>query len=228
MSFVFPPAAPASVAVLGSTARFPVHRIYCVGRNYAEHAREMGAPVERCTPMFFMKPHDAVVADGDAIDYPPATAELHHEVELVVALGSGGRDIEPDAALRCVFGYAVGVDLTRRDLQAAAKAKGLPWDTAKGFDRSAPVSALAPVALIGHPAGGELWLDVNGTRRQQADIGEMIFKVPEIIAALSRLFLLQAGDLVFTGTPAGVAALVRGDGFDAGFGGILRLRGSIR
>jgi len=206
-----------TVAVAGTTARFPVHRIYCVGRNYAEHALEMGTPIEREAPVFFMKPADAVVADGAQVPYPPATSNLHHEVELVIALAQGGRDIDPGQARELVFGYAVGIDLTRRDLQAAAKAKSLPWDTAKGFDLSAPISAIHRVAAVGHPASGPLTLAVNGQLRQSTDIREMIFDVPSILHELSKLFELRAGDLVFTGTPAGVAALVAGDRVSARF-----------
>lgn len=219
MSYVFDTPRIASLAVVGSDARFPTHRIYCIGRNYADHAREMGAAVERAQPMFFMKPADAIVADDADIAYPPATSDLHHEVEMVVALAAGGRDIPPARALESVFGYAVGLDLTRRDLQAAAKAKGHPWDAAKGFDHSAPMSALHPVATIGHPRGAMLSLTVNGQLRQQADIDTMIFPVPAIIHELSRLWELAAGDLIFTGTPAGVAALQRGDRVRAQLGG---------
>ncbi len=221
--FAIPKSPSPTVAVAGSTLRFPVRRIYCVGRNYAEHAREMGAPVDRETPTFFMKPADAVVADGATLAYPRGTSNLHHEVELVVALGSGGKDIEPGAALAHVFGYAVGIDLTRRDLQAAAKSKGLPWDTAKGFDGSAPISAIHRSGRIGHPAHGELAIAVNGEVRQRADIGEMIFDVPAILHELSKLFELAAGDLIFTGTPAGVGPLVRGDRVVATFADTARL-----
>jgi fumarylpyruvate hydrolase len=227
MDFVFAPHAPATLAIAGSDARFPVHRIYCIGRNYAEHAKEMGAAVDRGNPVFFCKPADAVVANDATIPYPSATQELHHEVEMVVALHSGGAAIAADAALTHVLGYGVGLDLTRRDLQATAKAKGLPWDSAKGFDRSAPVSALRRAAEIGHPQRAALTLDVNGQSRQRADIAEMIFPVAEIIARLSLLFELQAGDLIFTGTPAGVAALRPGDRYLARLEGIAELRGDI-
>jgi fumarylpyruvate hydrolase len=228
VNYIFAPRPPASVAIAGSDKHFPVHRIYCIGRNYSEHAKEMGAPVDRGNPMFFCKPADAVVADGARIAYPPATADLHHEVEMVVALQSGGADIAIDAALTHVFGYAVGLDLTRRDLQAIAKAKGLPWDAAKGFDHSAPISAIRRASDCGHhPQSGELSLEVNGKLRQRADISAMLFSVPQIIHELSRLFELAAGDLIFTGTPAGVAALVRGDEFHARLGDIATLRGSL-
>jgi len=227
MNYTFPPALTPSVAVAGSDLRFPVHRIYCIGRNYAEHAKEMGMAVDRASPVFFCKPADAVVADRTQILYPLATADLHHEVEMVVALQSGGVDIAAAAALRHVFGYGVGLDLTRRDLQSAAKAKGLPWDTAKAFDRSAPVSALRRASECGHPQHAQLTLEVNGAVRQTTDIAEMIFSAADIIHELSKLFELHAGDLIFTGTPAGVAALQRGDRFHARLEGIAELRGAI-
>jgi len=227
MSFVFPAAPAASVPVLDSEQRFPVHRIYCVGRNYADHAKEMGAAVDRSQPTFFLKHADAVVTDGRDVPYPSATSDLHHEVEMVVALRSGGRDIPVDGALEHVYAYGVGLDLTRRDLQAVAKAKSLPWDIAKGFDASAPVSALRPVAAGAHPQHATLSLIVNGEPRQNADVGDMVFSLAEIIHELSKLFELAAGDLIFTGTPAGVAALARGDVFEASLGGVASLHGRI-
>jgi fumarylpyruvate hydrolase len=227
MDFPFPAPALPNLAIAGSRTRFPLHRIYCIGRNYAEHAREMGAEVDRARPMFFMKPADAVVTDGADVRYPPATQELHHEVEMVVALREGGRDIPLERALDCVFGYGVGLDLTRRDLQAAAKAKAHPWDAAKGFDASAPVSAIHPVDLIGHPRDVRLALAVNDAERQVASTGDMIFDVAAIIHELSRLWQLAPGDLVFTGTPAGVAALDRGDRFRATLGDFALLEGRI-
>ncbi len=227
MSHVIAAASPATVAIAGTDARFPVHRIYCIGRNYADHAREMGAAIERSQPMFFMKPADAIVTDGADVPYPSVTHELHHEIEMIVALHTGGHDIPVERALECVFGYGVGLDLTRRDLQAAAKAKGHPWDVAKGFDHSAPVSALQPVAAIGHPAQARLVLAVNDETRQQSDIDQMIFGVAEIIHELSKLWTLGAGDLIFTGTPAGVAALQRGDRFRAELEGIATCAGHI-
>ncbi|KAF1690579.1 fumarylacetoacetate hydrolase family protein [Pseudoxanthomonas taiwanensis] len=213
--------------------QFPVRRIYCVGRNFADHAREMGAAVpgskaERGTPVFFMKPADAVVVDG-VVPYPPATADLHHEVELVVAIGAdapaGVLPVEQAQAL--VFGYTVGLDLTRRDLQAAAKAKGLPWDTAKGFDHSAPVGELVPAAAAGALDGRVLELEVNGQPRQRGSLDDLIWNVPEILHELSRLYALRAGDLVFMGTPAGVAALRPGDAFAASLDGIATLHGRV-
>lgn len=227
MPFLFDPPSVASLPIQGNDARFPVHRIYCIGRNYADHAKEMGAQaVSRANPVFFMKPADAIVVDGD-VPYPSATHELHHEVEMVVALAKGGRDIDASHALDCVFGYGVGLDLTRRDLQAAMKAKGLPWDVAKGFDASAPVSALRAVGDVGHPQHARLALSVNGETRQDTDIADMIFPVPEIIAELSKLFELKAGDLIFTGTPAGVGPLQRDDRFHAELQGIAVLEGRI-
>ena len=227
--FVFAPAPAGAVPILDSAELFPVHRIYCVGRNFAEHAREMGAELPaRGAPVFFMKPNDAVVSGGE-VPYPSATGDLHHEVELVVALGADASGVVPvETALELVFGYGVGLDLTRRDLQAQAKEKRLPWDVSKGFDASAPVSALVPVGVAGHDFSRRLWLDVNGTRRQQADLSEMIFGVAEIIHELSRLFALKRGDLIFMGTPAGVAALQRGDLFLAGIDGLVELAGQIK
>lgn len=227
MRYAVEPAPVPSLSIHGSEARFPVHRIYCIGRNYAEHAKEMGAEmVSRGNPVFFLKPADAIVT-GTEVPYPSVTKELHHEVEMVVALSRGGRDIDASRALDCVFGYGVGLDLTRRDLQAAAKAKGLPWDTAKGFDGSAPVSALRAASEIGHPARARLSLRVNGEVRQDTDVADMIFPVADIIAELSKLFELRAGDLIFTGTPAGVGPLARGDAFVAELQGIAKLEGRI-
>ena len=227
MDYVFPPALLPSIGIVGTSQRFPVHRIYCIGRNYADHAKEMGAAVDRGNPVFFCKPADAIVADRAQIPYPIGTKELHHEVEMVVALQSGGVDIAQAHALRHVFGYAVGLDLTRRDLQNVAKAKALPWDSAKAFDRSAPISSLRRVSESGHPQHLKLSLEVNGVARQHADIAEMIFSVADIIHELSKLFELHAGDLIFTGTPAGVAALHQGDRFHARLEGIAELRGAI-
>lgn len=227
MPYAIPAPPTPSLPILGSDDRFPVRRIFCIGRNYADHAREMGATVERDQPMFFCKPADAVVTDGADVSYPCATADLHHEVEMVVALAGGGRDIAAEAAQALVFGYAVGLDLTRRDLQAAAKAKGHPWDVAKGFDQSAPVSAIRPVAQGRPGPQTRLSLTVNGQLRQQTALAAMIYDVPAIIAALSKLFELKPGDLVFTGTPAGVAALQRGDRFHAELEGIAVLEGRI-
>jgi fumarylpyruvate hydrolase len=215
-----PPLRPA-VSIAGEEFDFPVHRIYCVGQNYREHAREMGDS-GREPPCFFAKPADAVT-EAQSVPYPPRTDNLHHEVELVVALGAGGSNIDPATALECVFGYAVGVDLTRRDLQAAAKQAGRPWTTAKGFDRSAPISAVRRVGAAGHPLAAAISLSVNGMVRQQASTAEMTWSVPEIIAELSTYFELQPGDLVFTGTPPGVGPLLPGDNVDCEIEGVGRL-----
>lgn len=215
-------ALPSGVPVLpikGSSQNWPVRRIYCVGRNYAEHVREMGGDPAREAPFFFSKPADAVVPNGSDVPYPPRTTNLHHEVELVVAIGRGGASISAASALDHVFGYAVGNDLTRRDLQAQQRAKGLPWEVSKGFDHSAPLTALHPVALVGHPASARIWLDVNGVRRQDSALDQMVWSVPEIIAELSTYFWLEHGDLVFTGTPAGIGPLVAGDAVRAGIDG---------
>ena len=218
--YVFPPPEVPSLSIAGSDLKLPVHHVYCVGRNYAAHAREMGKDPDREPPFFFSKPAHAVVPGGGPVPYPPATSDLHHEIELVVALGEGGRDIPEDQALNHVYGYAVGIDLTRRDLQGEAKKLGRPWDTGKGFEASAPCSPVHPVAETGHPERGRIWLDVGGQRRQEGDLAEMIWTVPEMIALLSRLFLLKPGDLIFTGTPAGVAALQRGDRVTGGVEGV--------
>ncbi len=227
MTLVIAPVAQPSVEVSGTDERFPVHRIYCVGRNYAKHAREMGMDPDREPPFFFAKPADALVANGTPVPYPPRTANLHHEIELVVAIGTGGRDIPLANALAHVYGYAVGLDLTRRDLQATARDQGRPWDVAKGFDHSAPVSAIRPAAEMGHPEQGAIWLDVNGETRQRANLSEMIWSVPEIVAELSTYFELRPGDLVFTGTPEGVGPVRRGDSLVGGIDGLETLRITI-
>ncbi|WP_448100145.1 fumarylacetoacetate hydrolase family protein [Luteibacter jiangsuensis] len=227
MTTVIPTPAQPSIPVAGRAERFPVRRIFCIGRNYADHAREMGASVDKANPMFFTKPADAIVTDGADVPYPSATQDLHHEVEMVVALGAGGSDLSVEQAGKLVWGYGVGLDLTRRDLQAQAKAKGAPWDVAKGFDHSAPVSALVPAGEATISAGTRIALEVNGEVRQQATLGDMVLGVPEILSALSRLFELKAGDIVYTGTPAGVAALVRGDRFRATLEGVATLEGRV-
>lgn len=216
-----------SVGVTGTGARFPVHRIYCVGRNYAAHVKEMGGDPRSEPPIFFCKPADAVVPDGTEVPYPGRTANLHHEIELVVAIGKGGRDIPVADAPGHVFGYAAGDDLTRRDLQAEARKRGAPWDTAKGFDASAPISPLRPVADVGHVRAGRIWLAVNGELRQEADIAGMIWSVPEVIAELSSYFMLLPGDLIFTGTPAGVGPLQPGDRVTGGVDGVGELAHGI-
>lgn len=224
--FVFTPRSQPSVAIAGSRQRFPVHRIYCVGRNYADHAAEMGTDPKSDPPVFFTKPPDAVAASETEVPYPPRTTNFHHEIELVVAIGRSGSHISVGDALDHVFGYAVGFDLTRRDLQQAAKKRGEPWDTSKAFDFSAPIGAIRP-ATQGHVSRGRMWLSVNDELRQQADVADMIWKVPEIIAELSALFDLQPGDLIFTGTPAGVGPLRPGDHVEGGIDGLERLRSTI-
>ena len=223
-AYVFPPAVRPAVPVLETDALFPVRRILCVGRNYAAHRREMGGE-DRDPPFFFAKPADAVVPLGGPIPYPAATADFHHEVELVVALGRGGEDLSSEAALSLVFGYAVGVDLTRRDLQGAARAKSQPWDAAKGFDGSAPISAIRPAA--GDPPAGRIALSVTGAIRQQASVADMIWNVAEIIAQASRLWRLAPGDLIFTGTPEGVGPLARGDAVEAEIEAVGQLKFTI-
>ncbi len=210
-SYVFPPPPVASVAVEATDARFPVRRIFCVGRNYAAHAREMGGDPNREPPFFFTKPADAVVDSGSFIPYPPLTSDLHHEVELVVAIGREAVAVPAEQALDTVFGYAVGIDLTRRDLQKSLREAGRPWDWAKGFDRSAPCGAIRPVALTGHPTKGVIQLGVNGAMRQRGDLADMIWSVAETIAIISRSMALKPGDLIFTGTPEGVGAIGPGD-----------------
>ena len=224
---LFPAPSQPTLPIANDQRRFPVHRIYCVGRNYAEHVREMGGTPEKQRPVFFAKPADAVVESGASLDYPLATADLHHEVELVVALASGGSQLDLAQAQACIAGYAVGVDLTRRDLQHQAKNAGQPWDTAKGFDQSAPIGALS---LAGRwtPAGQRICLTVGAELRQDGRLDQMILAVPQIIVELSQLFTLAPGDLIFTGTPHGVAALQRGDQVQAEIEGLPPLHFSLR
>jgi fumarylpyruvate hydrolase len=198
-----------------------------VGRNYAAHVREMGGDPEREPPFFFAKPADAIVQNGSAVPYPPRTANFHHEVELVVAIGRGGANIAAQAALEHVFGYALGNDLTRRDLQSQQRAKGLPWEISKGFDHAAPLTAVHPVSLVGHPSRARIWLEVNGKRRQDSSLDQMIWSVAEIIAELSTYFRLEPGDLIFTGTPDGIGPLVPGDSVRAGIEGLDELQHSV-
>jgi fumarylpyruvate hydrolase len=214
-----PPALPA-VPVVGTADLFPVHRVYCVGRNYAEHAIEMGHDPDREPPFFFQKNPDTLVLNDGDFPYPPKSKDVHYELEMVVAIGKGGVDITVETALDHVFGYAVGLDMTRRDLQGEAKKMGRPWEVGKAFEASAPCSAIVPAAQIGHPTSGAVWLDVNGTRKQTGDLNQLIWKVPEMIAYLSGLFELQPGDLIYSGTPAGVGAIVRGDEMRGGVEGI--------
>jgi fumarylpyruvate hydrolase len=225
--WVVPAPGTPSLPVTGEAGRFPVRRIFCVGRNYAAHAREMGSDPTREPPFFFSKPADALAQSGETLPYPPATRELHHEVELVVAIGRGGRAISPVKAREHIYGYGIGIDLTRRDLQNEAKRSGRPWDMAKGFDNSAPCSAIQPAARGGHPERGAIWLRVNGTPRQQGDLGDLIWSVPEVIAHLSGLVTLAPGDLIFTGTPEGVGPVGPGDRLDGHVDGVGELTVSI-
>lgn len=218
--YIFKPAAIASGRISDSSALFPVHRIYCVGRNYALHAKEMGSDPTREPPFFFCKPADAVIADTAALPYPPRTGNLHHEIELVIALQSGGRNLDADAALHTIYGYAIGIDWTRRDLQNEAKKNGRPWETGKAFDHSATLGPIHPRAQTGPLQRGRIWLSVNDALRQEGDIGEMIWNPLEIISELSSLFELCAGDLIYTGTPAGVGAVNPGDLVEAGIAGL--------
>ncbi len=210
MNFVIDPPPQSFVPVEGQDAAFPVRRIWCVGRNYADHAREMGADPTREPPFFFSKPSDAVTAGG-ILPFPTQTSDLHHEIELVVAIGVSGRDIPVERALDYVYGYAVGLDMTRRDLQAEAKKLSRPWDLSKGFDQSCPISPIMPAARIGHPAKGKIEVAVNGKVQQSGDLSQMIWSVPEAIAYLSRYVRLAPGDLLMTGTPAGVSSVKPGD-----------------
>ncbi len=205
------PPSPVTLPIVGSRRRFPVRRIFCIARNYAAHAREMGMAVERTAPVHFMKAPECLVADGADVVFPPHTTDLHHEVELVAALSAGGCEVSVERALDLVFGYAVGNDLTRRDVQARLREQGHPWEAAKSFDGAAPVGAIAPASRVGHPRRGRIRLAVNGIRRQDGDIADMIWSVAEIVAHLSRWQRLHAGDLIFTGTPAGVGPLRPGD-----------------
>ena len=230
MNYVIPPAPLPAVPVANSTDSFPVRRIYCVGRNYAAHAREMGSDPDRDPPFFFCKPADAVVpvakgVTGD-IAYPPETANYHHEVELVVAIGKRGRNIAADVANDHVWGYAVGFDMTRRDLQFALRDKGRPWELGKAFDQSAPITPIVPASHCGHPTSGKVWLTVNGVKKQEGDLADLIWSVPETIAHLSKYFELFPGDLIFTGTPEGVGPVVRGDVLTGAVEGVSEL--SIR
>jgi fumarylpyruvate hydrolase len=223
MEFVFDPAPQISAAVAGQQARFPVRRIYCVGRNYAAHIREMGFDPARTPPFFFMKPTDALVASGEAVPYPRDTRDFQYEIELVVAIGRGGSEIPVEKALDHVFGYAVGIDLTRRDRQLEMREAGRSWEIGKAFDASAPMAALHRATDVGHLDRGEIWLKVNGDARQRADIGQMIWSVAEVIAVLSKSWDLAPGDLIFTGTPDGIGPVVRGDTITGGIEGLTNI-----
>jgi fumarylpyruvate hydrolase len=218
---ITPPPRPV-IAVAGSSQVFPVRRVWCVGRNYLEHVREMGQD-EREPPFFFAKPSDAIVPDGATIPYPALTKDFHFEVELVVALSAGGADIAPAKALACVYGYAVGIDLTRRDLQIASRDLKRPWEIGKFFDNSAPCGALHPAAQIGHPSKGAIRLSANGKVRQDGDLSQMIWNVPEVISKLSEQVVLAAGDVIFTGTPSGVGAIAVGDRLECEIEGVGKL-----
>ena len=227
MTYTFEPEAPVGVPVVGSDALFPVRRIYCVGRNYAAHAREMGFD-DREPPFFFCKPADAVVVvpTGRTVDvhFPSITTNLQHEIELVVAIGKEGRDIPVASAPDHVFGYGVGLDMTRRDLQFAMRDKGRPWEIGKAFDESAPIAPLHPVAAFGHPAAQAIWVQVDGADRQRSDVSQLIWSVPEVIANLSTYFTLRPGDLIYTGTPEGVGKVERGQTLHGGIDGLGELR----
>lgn len=230
MQFAFPPAPQASLPIVDSTDRFPVHRIYCVGRNYAEHAKEMGF-TGREAPFFFMKPADAVVAPtGDApvqMPYPSLTRNLHHEIELVVAIGKGGKNIPASEAFAHIWGYAVGLDMTRRDLQNEMKKQGRPWCIGKAFEHSAPIGPVTPAAQAGNIEQADIWLQVNGQDRQRSQIGQLIWNIAETIEHLSQAWELQPGDLIMTGTPEGVGAVQVGDQLEGGITGLVPLRVSI-
>lgn len=227
IAYAFPPPPPVTARIAGTDALFPVRRIYCVGRNYAAHAREMGYDPDREPPFFFGKPADSLLPETAAVPFPSSTHDFHHEVELVVALARGGRDIPVAVAEAAIFGYGIGIDWTRRDLQAEAKVQGRPWDAAKGFDHSATLGPLHAAAAVGHPARGRIWLAVNGALHQDADLSTLIWSVPEVIASLSRLFELRPGDLVYTGTPAGVGPVQRGDRVTCGIEGLGEISTSI-
>lgn len=219
-SYVLPPPPVSSIAVAGSSERFPVRRIICVGRNYEAHAREMGKDPTRDKPFFFMKPADALRDNGADLPYPPLTTNYHFEIELVLAIGKEGFNVPEEKALEHIWGYAVGIDMTRRDLQQTAKDHGHPWEWGKAFDHSAPIAALHPAAKIGHPAKGRIWLSVNGKVKQDQDIADLIWSVPEIVSICSRAVRLMPGDIIMTGTPSGVGAVVAGDRITGGIDGL--------
>lgn len=228
MAYVIPAPPQPAVRIAGSDDLFPVHRVYCVGRNYAEHAREMGHDPDREPPFFFQKHPGALIDAGEPgggeVPYPPLTNDLHHEIEMVVALKEGGTDIPEDRALGLIWGYGVALDMTRRDIQGEAKKMGRPWDAGKSFVNACPIGRLHSATEVGHPENGAVWLDVNGARRQTGDLAQLIWKVPEIIAHVSSLFVLQPGDLILTGTPAGVGAVNKGDELHGGVDGLGEIR----
>ena len=227
MSYVFDLGERPSVAINGSEDLFPVRRIYCVGRNYAAHAREMGKDPDRDPPFFFTKPANAIVANGADVPYPPRTENLHHEIELVIAIGKGGSNISLEDANDHIFGYAVGNDITRRDLQLEARDQGRPWSTGKAFDHSALISAIHTVSEVGHISQGEIWIKVDGEIRQEADIRDLIWDVPEIVSELSTLFELKPGDLIYTGTPAGVGPVTPGQVMEGYIAGLETLKNKV-
>jgi len=218
--FLFPPAAPPAAPIRGRAQRFPIHRIFCVGRNYEDHAKEMGAAADREAPFYFTKAAEHFIVSGSTVPYPPGTKNCHHEVELVIAIGKGGFRIAEAAALDHVFGYACGLDMTRRDLQAAAKEKQRPWDLGKDFEQSAVLGEIAPAADIGHPAQGRIELRVNGETRQSGDLTSLIHSVAAVVAHLSHYYHLQPGDLIYTGTPAGVGPVHPGDRLEGSIAGV--------
>ena len=220
MDYVIPFSGVTTVEVRDADGRYPVRRIYLVGRNYAEHAREMGHDPDREPPFFFQKPADVLLPSGSNFPYPVKSEDVHHEIELVVALGKGGAGISASEALDHVYGYAAGIDMTRRDLQGVAKKMGRPWEVGKAFEHSAPIGPISPAASIGHPDKGRIWLEVNGALRQEGDLSQLIWNVPETISILSGLFTLAPGDLIFTGTPAGVGPVKRGDQLKGGVEGV--------
>ncbi|HSI41056.1 MAG TPA: fumarylacetoacetate hydrolase family protein [Xanthobacteraceae bacterium] len=218
-AYVIAPSAIPTLPVVGTDKLFPVHRIYCVGRNYAEHAIEMGHDPDKEPPFFFQKNPDNILTTGQ-FPYPDKSKDVHYEIEMLVAIGKGGVNIPVESALDHVYGYGIGLDMTRRDLQGEAKKLGRPWEVGKAFEGSAPCTALIPASEIGHPAAGAVWLKVNGALRQQGDLNQMIWKVPEMISYLSGLFMLQPGDIIMSGTPAGVGAIVRGDKLEGAVEGL--------
>ena len=226
-SYIFPPAQTASVAVHGSEQRYAVGRIFCVGRNYAAHAREMGGNPDREPPFYFTKPANAITPSGSTVAYPPATSDYHYEMELVIAIGAPVFKVTPEVARAAVWGYAAGLDMTRRDLQAEAKKSGRPWDTAKGFDESAVITALVRASEAGPMTAGAITLAVNGVEKQRGDLADMIWNVPEIVANLSQLYHLHPGDLIYTGTPDGVGPVLPGDVITGYIDGLPALRLTI-
>ena len=222
--YVIQPPSQASLSVAGSDKQFPVHRVYCVGRNYAAHAVEMGHDPDKEPPFFFQKNPDNLIADASEFPYPKASSDVHHEIELLVALHTGGEDINVQHALNCVYGYAVSLDMTRRDLQGEMKKLGRPWEIGKAFEKSAPAGPIYPASEVGHPTAGDIWLKVNDDIRQSGDLNQMIWKTAEMISILSKLFTLQPGDVILTGTPAGVGPVDRGDMLHGHIEGIGDLR----